>query len=154
MAEEKKTETKKIAIVRIRGDIDIRRPTRDTLYMLNLRRVNWARIIDSTPQYMGMLNKIKDFVTWGEIDDATLKALTEKWGKKKKDVNTFKLHPPSRGHKRGGIKKHVNVGGALGYRGKEINTLLAKMAGLKASTKKSESKDGTKKQKDKQEKGN
>ena len=40
----------------------------------------------------------------------------------------FRLHPPSKGHKRGGIKKPFTVGGALGYRGEEINGLIKQMA--------------------------
>jgi large subunit ribosomal protein L30 len=117
---------------------------------------------------MGMIQKSKDFITWGEIDEKTFSALVGKWGRKaggkrleKSEAKEFaakfmtgkttfkeagikpyfKLHAPSKGYERVGIKKHVNVGGALGYRGKGINTLLTKMAGIK---------DGTKKQKDTQ----
>jgi len=156
MAEEKKLG--KIAVIRIRGEIDIRRDIRDTLEILNLKRVNRATVIDATPTYMGMVQKAKDFITWGEINDKTLADLIKKWGRKsggerlekneaaefsKKLIAgqtgfkkagikpCFKLHPPSKGHERGGIKQHVNVGGVLGYRGDKINDLLAKMAGLK-----------------------
>ena len=38
----------------------------------------------------------------------------------------FRLHPP-RGGFRGSIKKHFRVGGALGYRGPEINKLVIRM---------------------------
>jgi large subunit ribosomal protein L30 len=37
----------------------------------------------------------------------------------------FRLNPPKKGYE--GIKRSFNRGGALGYRGKEINTLLKKM---------------------------
>lgn len=37
----------------------------------------------------------------------------------------FRLHPPRKGHR--GIKKTVAEGGALGYHGDDINTLLHKM---------------------------
>ena len=40
----------------------------------------------------------------------------------------FRLHPPSKGHKRGGIKKPFTVGGALGYRGEHINGLIKQMS--------------------------
>jgi len=156
MAEEKKAG--KIAVVRVRGEVDIRRDIRDTLEILNLKRVNRLTIIDATATYIGMIQKAKDFITWGEVNDKTLTALIEKWGRKaggerldKKEAAEFskkliagqtsfkkagikpyfKLHPPSKGYERGGIKQHVNVGGALGYRGDRINDLLAKMAGLK-----------------------
>jgi len=41
----------------------------------------------------------------------------------------FRLHPPSKGHKRGGIKKPFTIGGALGYRGEHINGLIEQMSG-------------------------
>ncbi len=37
----------------------------------------------------------------------------------------FRLHPPRKGYR--GIKRSYTKGGALGYRGKEINTLLERM---------------------------
>lgn len=50
---------------------------------------------------------------------------------KLKDVpslnKTFKLNPPVKGYDRKGIKKPYTLGGALGYRGTEMNKLLARM---------------------------
>ncbi len=40
----------------------------------------------------------------------------------------FRLGPPKKGYERGGIKKNVKIGGALGYRGTEINKLISRMA--------------------------
>ncbi|MCK5561102.1 MAG: 50S ribosomal protein L30, partial [Thermoplasmata archaeon] len=37
----------------------------------------------------------------------------------------IRLHPPRKGYE--GIKRAYTVGGALGYRGKKINELLARM---------------------------
>ncbi len=157
MASEK---SEKIAVVRIRGEVDVRKTIKDTLSMLGLRHANWVTIVDDNPVSMGMVKKVKDFVTWGEIDEKTFIAIITKWGRKVGDKplaadeakkfssefltgkTTFKkaglksyirLHPPSKGHSRGGIKKHLSVGGALGYRGSEINELLVKMAGIKDS---------------------
>ena len=39
----------------------------------------------------------------------------------------FRLHPPIGGFERGGIKKGFAEGGALDYRGKEINRLILRM---------------------------
>ncbi|MBD3263274.1 50S ribosomal protein L30 [Candidatus Woesearchaeota archaeon] len=39
----------------------------------------------------------------------------------------FRLTPPKGGFERKGIKKSYAVGGALGYRGKDINKLVARM---------------------------
>ncbi|MHA2245232.1 MAG: 50S ribosomal protein L30 [Candidatus Hodarchaeales archaeon] len=40
----------------------------------------------------------------------------------------FRLHPPRKGHRRHGVKQPFTLGGALGYRGNEINNLISKMA--------------------------
>jgi len=37
------------------------------------------------------------------------------------------LKPPSKGFERKGIKKSYSIGGALGYRGKDINALVERM---------------------------
>jgi large subunit ribosomal protein L30 len=40
----------------------------------------------------------------------------------------FRLHPPRKGHMRRGVKQPYTLGGALGYRGSDINYLITKMA--------------------------
>ncbi|MHA1995230.1 MAG: 50S ribosomal protein L30 [Candidatus Hodarchaeales archaeon] len=40
----------------------------------------------------------------------------------------FRLHPPLKGHHRKGVKYAFTLGGALGYRGSEIDKLITKMA--------------------------
>ena len=71
----------KIAIVQIRGTIGVSKTVKDTLRMLNLSRKNSCSIIDSNPQFIGMLTKVKDVSTWGEINLETLKILLEKRGR-------------------------------------------------------------------------
>ena len=71
----------KIAIVRIRGGIDVKKPIKDTMTMLRLYRKNSCVIVLNSPVYIGMLKKIKDYVTWGEVDEETLRILLEKRGK-------------------------------------------------------------------------
>ena len=66
MAEKK--EIRKIALVRIRGRVEIRGKIQDTLVMLGLKRVNWVAVVDGNPVYKGMIQKAKDYITWGEID--------------------------------------------------------------------------------------
>ncbi len=84
---------RRIAIVRVRGNANIRKEVLDTLDMLRLYNKNGCVIIPNTPSYLGMLKKVKDFVTWGEIDKETLKELLLKRGKLpigKLDENYFK----------------------------------------------------------------
>lgn len=40
----------------------------------------------------------------------------------------FRLHPPRKGYKKLGVKQPFTLGGALGYRGSDINSLITKMA--------------------------
>ena len=59
---------KRLAVIRVRGDHDLRHDIKDTLKILRLYKKNNLCIISSTPTNIGMINKIKDQVTWGELD--------------------------------------------------------------------------------------
>jgi large subunit ribosomal protein L30 len=133
------------AVIQIRSTINAKREVTDTLKMLNLHRVNNCTIVPKTNSYQGMLQKTKDYITWGEINEDTLKQLltnispppkgkmetitkdllTDK--KKLKEIThpVIRLHPPHKGYR--GIKKPYTMGGSLGYRGQEINELLMRM---------------------------
>lgn len=63
------------AVVRLRGNVNKRKEVKDTLRMLGLTRVNHCVLIPDTPSYRGMLQKVKDFVTWGEVDVGTVELL-------------------------------------------------------------------------------
>ncbi len=144
------------AIVRIRGKVRRSAPVKDTLRMLRLTRQNHCVIVPETPAFRGMVKKVKDFVTWGEVTpeivaklllkrggltDAAVKAnsrfksvwdFSQALAKGEATVADVKglrpvlrLHPP-----RGGfvaIKRPFRDRGDLGYRGKDINTLLERM---------------------------
>lgn len=72
---------KKIAVIRIRGSFGVRKEIKDTMSMLRLYNQNHCIIIDSSPNYIGMLKKVKDYVTWGEIDEKTFNELISRRGK-------------------------------------------------------------------------
>jgi len=93
---------------------------KDTLRMLRLRTKNSCAMVKDDPSSKGMITKIKDFVTWGELTPEMSKTLEEKGG-------SMGLHPPRGGFRRKGIKVPFKVGGALGYRGDKINELLERM---------------------------
>ncbi len=61
-----------MAVVRIRGRVGIKPDIRYTLDMLRIRRKFWATIVPYTPSYKGMLHKVKDYSTYGEVDEETL----------------------------------------------------------------------------------
>ncbi len=132
-----------IAVVKVRGTIGANRPMISTLKSLRLHRQNYCTIIPKTKEYLGMLQTAKDFITWGEIDDATHRMLIEKRGdefkgsieEKSKYVKEgaimlkkyFRLNPPRKGYGLKGTKLSFNEGGALGYRGAKINDLIRRM---------------------------
>lgn len=139
----------KIAVIRVRGLIGVRHDIDNTLKKLRLYKRNYCAVIPKTSAYVGMVKKIKDYVTWGEVDEDTFKALMDKRsegykgkvsdgkgeikynkfvdvdGKKIKKI--FRLDSPRRGYGRKGIKVSFNKGGALDYRGNKINDLIKRM---------------------------
>ncbi|HDR73393.1 MAG TPA: 50S ribosomal protein L30 [Methanoculleus sp.] len=150
------------AIVQVRGTVKTRREIKDTLKMLRLHHVNHCVLVPDSPAYLGMIRKVKDFVAYGEVDEATLAQILRTRGRltgnirltdeyvaahtpfedidgfarglaagsaKMTDVPGLKpvirLHPPRKGYR--SIKRTYQQGGALGYYGPEINSLLYKM---------------------------
>lgn len=122
----------KVAIIRIRGQVRVKKEILDTMDMLKLYNQHCCVIYEKIPSIVGMIKKIKDYVAWGEVDDETIKLLIEKRGKpdpkdKTKTKAYFRLNPPKGGFERKGIKKTFKEGGALGYRGEKIKELILKM---------------------------
>jgi hypothetical protein len=85
-----------------------------------LKKTNTAAILPRTDSIIGMIKKVEDFVTWGELS----KELEEKIKGEKKDRKIFHFNPPKKGLV--SIKKRFPKGD-LGYRGKEINSLIKRM---------------------------
>lgn len=148
MSEEKnESSRKKLAVIRIRGITGIEKGIKDTLNMLCIYHNNYCVVVSDN--LLGMIKKVKDYVTWGEINDETYKLLVEKRGEefkerltdKKKKISYkkfiivnnkkykkyFRLSPPRGGFERKGIKVPFTKSGALGYRKEKINDLIKKM---------------------------
>ncbi len=134
---------KLIAVIRVRGTIGVRRTIKETLSRLNMKRVNNLVLVFGTKANLGMLVKCQDFITYGEIKEDTLTTLLEKKERKvsKEDIGAMlsgkksarelmkipiPMHPPRHGYE--GIKQAYKTGGALGYRGEEINSLIKRMS--------------------------
>lgn len=143
-------EGKKLAVILVRGQIEVRKPIKETLRLLNLNRKNHCIVVDKNKTGEGMIRRVKDYVTWGEIDEKTYQELVQKRGKEylgkeadsknkirytsrffeynhKKYLKYFPLNPPKKGFGRKGIKTPFKLGGALGYRGDKINDLIRRM---------------------------
>lgn len=149
-------------VIRVRGTVNVNTDIADTLKMLRLNQVNHCVLIPGRKTYAGMLQKVKDYVTWGspkpetiaklmirrgrlegdkKISDKYIKANTsyssvmafakalEKEEVEYKDLKGIKpvirLHPPRKGYE--GLKRSYNEGGALGYRGEDIDALIDRM---------------------------
>jgi large subunit ribosomal protein L30 len=109
----KADERKCFAVVKVRGTISALREARETLTMLRLGRTNHAVLIDNRPSYMGMLYRVQNYVTWGEVSKETVALLLKK-----------------RGRFAGGKKLTDESVEKLGY--KSINTLADAIANCKA----------------------
>jgi len=70
-----------IAVVRVRGVVNVRMDVEETLRRLRLFKPNHCVIIPETDAYIGMINKVKDWVAYGEIDLETLKLLLRERGR-------------------------------------------------------------------------
>ncbi len=150
------------AVVRLTSSRKKTQKMKDTLEMLRLNSVNHCTVIPERATYEGMLDKVKDLVTWGEIDIETMvdllkhrstiesddleNEISKKTSYDKIDQfaiavtsdkitlseidgldRVFRLNPPTGGYR--STKKAYNMGGALGYRGNDINQLIQKMLG-------------------------
>ncbi|HID91225.1 TPA: 50S ribosomal protein L30 [Candidatus Bathyarchaeota archaeon] len=70
-----------LAVVRIRGITGPRRDVKDTFRMLGIKRRYHATLVPSTPAYLGMLRKAKDWITWGPVSKDVISLLLRKRGK-------------------------------------------------------------------------
>ncbi len=139
----------KLAVVRVRGITGVKRDIDATLKKLRLYKKNYCVVVPNTVAYVGMIKKIKDYVTWGDVDEKTYNDLMEKRAEEykgevsdrkgkinynkftdvdgKKVKRIFRLNSPKKGYGRKGIKVSFVDGGALGYREDKINDLIQRM---------------------------
>ena len=80
------------AVVRVRGSVNVNPKIKETMKLMKLNRVNHCVIIPENETYTGMLNIIKDYVTWGEIDSETAELLLESSGKSSGNSAFSKKH--------------------------------------------------------------
>jgi large subunit ribosomal protein L30 len=68
-------------LIRLRGSIGVHPDILDTLKRLNMPSKYSSVLLKDTPSNKGMLNKVTDYVTWGEITEESLEALIMKRGR-------------------------------------------------------------------------
>ena len=74
-------ENKKIAVIRIKGKTGLKHDVKTTFDKLKLYNKNSCVIIANTKPFLGMLEKIKNASTWGEISEKTYESLLANRGK-------------------------------------------------------------------------
>lgn len=136
-----------ILIIRISGLVDMASHEEQMLHRLGLRRKYSAVLMKETKENLALLNRIRNFVAYGPVNQETLKLLVEKRAQpidkkkvdagkiveslEKKDLKAlglkpfFRLHPPI-----GGIDSKVHFGrkkGVLGNNKEKINDLVRRM---------------------------
>jgi large subunit ribosomal protein L30 len=68
-----------LAIVRVRGHAKIQHQAVETMEFLRLNRVNHCVVLPQNATTSGMLQRVKDYVTWGELGhEALAKMLFQK----------------------------------------------------------------------------
>jgi large subunit ribosomal protein L30 len=107
-----------IAAVKVRGSVDASEDISRTLESLGLVKKNQCRFVEEDEAVKGMLEKAKDYITYGTVDDEIVEELEAEAG------DVVSLTPPSGGFKN--TRKNVNEGGALGRR-ENVSDLLRKM---------------------------
>jgi large subunit ribosomal protein L30 len=137
----------KLAVILIRGLVGVDEPKKNTLKRLCLSRKNQCVVVEDNEVNKGMIKKVKDLITWGELNEETYQKMLESRGEEykgrttdskglyklkfieengKKYKKVFRLNPPIKGFSRG-IKVGFGAGGTLGYRKDKINDLILRM---------------------------
>ncbi|MBI1972300.1 MAG: uL30 family ribosomal protein [Candidatus Aenigmarchaeota archaeon] len=104
--------------VRLRGHVGVNSDIEKTMALLGLKTPNTCVVIPENAVSRGMLDKVKDYVAWGEADDKTVAFFNIK------DQNAktiIRFGPPSKGFR--SLKLHYPKGD-LGYHGKAISEFL------------------------------
>jgi len=79
--EKSQKQRQRIAVIRVRGVTGVNPRAVKTMEILKLYRKNYCTIIENNESAIGMLNVVKDFVTFGELDKQTFSNLLEKRGR-------------------------------------------------------------------------
>ena len=69
------------AVVQVRGVVNTRQDIKDTLKMLRLHHINHCVLVADTPENLGMIRKVKDYVAYGEVDAVTIETLLRTRGR-------------------------------------------------------------------------
>ncbi|WP_455276116.1 50S ribosomal protein L30 [[Eubacterium] cellulosolvens] len=91
-AKSEKTKDDFLVAIRLRGTVGLDPNTIETFNSLNLPRKYNAVFLQKRPEIDGMLKKVKDFITWGEVNKESMEMVLRKRGRltgNKKLTNEF-----------------------------------------------------------------
>ena len=113
-----------IAVIRIRGQVGLDQDVKETLFRMKIRRKYACVVLEPNKINTGMLKKVRNFVSYGEISKETHDELVKKRGEK---VNGelkpfFRLHPP-----RGGAETKLHYPKGILGENKELDKLIGRM---------------------------
>ncbi|MFQ6124284.1 MAG: 50S ribosomal protein L30 [Candidatus Heimdallarchaeota archaeon] len=74
----RETPTNLLAVIRVRGRVDVRPEVKHTLSLLRLHKPNHCVLVKNETPIQGMLQVAKDWITWGEINRDNLEKLLKK----------------------------------------------------------------------------
>ena len=69
------------AVIRVRGTPDVNYDIENTMRLLGLTRVNHCVVVPENDVAKGMLQKAKDYITWGEVSEKTLSEMIKVRGR-------------------------------------------------------------------------
>lgn len=69
------------AIIRLRGDVNVRPEIKYTLRLLRLHSVNHCVVVEENAYNKGMIIKVKDYVAWGDISEDTFENVLKDRGR-------------------------------------------------------------------------
>ena len=75
---QKTEQCRSLVVVKIRGTVRAQKETRETLDFLHLAHTNHAVLIDSRAAYMGMLQRVNSYITYGEPTKETVAMMLQK----------------------------------------------------------------------------
>ena len=111
-----------LAAIRIRGSVKSTPKIRKTLELLNLLRVNHLVLVKQ--EQAGMLHKAGAYITFGEIDEATLALALEKRGRLAGNERIGAEFLKEKGFKGFGELAKAVIGGKTGLEGLGIKPVL------------------------------
>src|SRR3989344_3666425 len=71
----------RVIVIRVHGRTGLKKGIKDTLSMMRLYKKHNCVVVPNSPSIIGMITKVKDYVTWGELHEDMFLNLLKKRGR-------------------------------------------------------------------------